>query len=169
MAAANEKVGIAEASFFLSITLTGSAGYASVEAGGLLDWGSRTWSLEPSISVPLLKGGWLTAGLEARKAEFDKALGEYRKRVLMAFSEVENSLSDIGLRREQSEAQQKLLEAARRAADISIQRYKEGLVSFLEVIDAERSRLQAERDAIRIRSEELMAATRLIKAIGGNW
>jgi multidrug efflux system outer membrane protein len=92
-----------------------------------------------------------------------------RKRILTAFSEVENALADIRLRKEQSAAQQELLKAASQAAEISTQRYKEGLVSFLEVIDAERSRLQAERDAIEIQSEELIAAAQLVKALGGSW
>lgn len=169
MAAANERVGVAQAEFFPSVTLTGSAGYASAKAKDLLKWGSREWSFGPAVNVPLFNGGRLTAELEAQKAEYEKTVAEYRQRVLTAFSEVENTLADIRRRKEQSEAQQKLLNAATQAADISTQRYKEGLVSFLEVIDSERSRLQAERDAIGIRAEELIAAAQLIKALGGSW
>ena len=169
IAAANERVGIAEASFFPSVTLMGSAGFNSFKTGNLFDWESHVWSLGPSVNMPLFNGGRLKAEKRFQEAGYQKSLAEYRKRVLTAFSEVENALADIDLRKEQSVAQQKLLEAARQAADISIQRYKEGLVSFLEVIDAERSRLVAERDAIQIKSQELIAAVRLIKAIGGNW
>ena len=169
MAAANEKVGIAQASFFPSITLTGSAGYNSLKAGNLFAWESRIWSIGPSVGLPIFNGGRLNAELQAEKAEYDKSLAEYRKRVLTAFSETENALADLRMRKEQSEAQQKLLDAARRAAELSIQRYKEGLVSFLEVIDAERSRLQAERDTIEIHAQELIAVTQFVKAIGWNW
>lgn len=167
--AANDRVGIAQASFFPSIMLTGSAGFTSAQAEDLLKWGSREWSFGPSVNIPLFSGGRLTAELEAEEAEYQKTLADYHKRVLTAFSEVENALADIKLRREQSSAQQELLRAATQAAEISIQRYKEGLVSFLEVIDAERSRLQAERDAIKIQSEALMAAAQLVKALGGSW
>ncbi|MCR4336244.1 MAG: efflux RND transporter permease subunit, partial [Candidatus Omnitrophica bacterium] len=169
IAAANERVGIAQASFFPSVTLTGSGGYASIEAEDLFQWASREWSIGPSVKIPLFNGGRLNAELKAEEADYQKSLAEYRKRILTAFSEVENSLADIRLRKEQSVAQQKLLETTSKAAEISIQRYKEGLVSFLEVIDSERSRLQAERDAIEIQSEELIAVAQLIKALGGGW
>jgi len=169
MAAANERVGIAQASFFPSVTLTGSAGYASMDSGNLFDWESRVWSIGPSVSMPIFRGGRIRAQVQAQALEYQKSLAEYRKRMLTAFSEVENALANVRMRREQSDAQQKLLEAARQAAELSIQRYKEGLVSFLEVIDSERSRLQAQRDAIQIQSEELIALTQLVKAIGGEW
>ena len=169
LAAANERVGIAQASFFPSVTLTGSYGTSSMSADNLFEWSSRQWSLGPSVSMPIFKGGRLKAETEARQAEYTGALEEYRKRVLTAFGEVENALADIRLRQEQSAAQQKLLKAARQATNISIQRYKEGLVNFLEVIDTERSRLQAERDAIEIQSEELIAVVHLIKATGSTW
>ena len=169
MAAAHDRVGVAHASFFPSVTLTGSGGYTSAESDDLFLWGSREWSLGPSVNIPLFNAGRLTAELNAQKAEYQKTLAEYRKRVLTAFSEVENSLVDIKLRKEQSAAHLNLLNAAAQAAEISIRRYEEGLVSFLEVIDSERSRLQAERDAIDVRSEELIAVARLIKALGGSW
>jgi len=169
IAAANERVGIAQASFFPSVTLTGSAGFNSVKAGNVFDWESRFWSIGPEVNLPIFNSGRLQSALEAGRAEYKKSLAEYRKRVLTAFGEVENALADIRLYGEQSQAQQKLLKASRKAAELSIQRYKEGLVSFLEVIDAERSRLQAERDAIQIQSQQLIAVTQLVKAIGGNF
>lgn len=169
MAAANERVGIAQASFFPSIVLTGSGGYSSIRSDNLFDWSSHTWSIGPTVSLPIFNGGRLSAELKAQKAVYEGSLAEYRKRLLVAFSEVENALADIRLRREQSQAQQNLLKASAQAASISTERYKEGLVSFLEVIDAERSRLQAQRDAIQIQSEELIAVTQLIKALGGGW
>jgi len=169
MTAANERVGVAEASFFPSVTLTGSGGYASARSGDLLEWASREWSSGPSVHIPIFNGGRLEAERQAQEAAYQEAAAAYRKSVLTAFQDVENALADIRLRREQSQAQQKLLKAATQAADISTRRYKEGLVSFLEVIDSERSRLQAVRDAIQIRAEELIATARLIKAIGGRW
>ena len=169
MAVANEEVGIAQSSFFPTLTLAGSAGYTSMESGNLFDWESRVWSIGPSVSIPILNNGRLNAQFKAQKAQYQKTLAEYRKRLLTAFSEVENAVADVRFKKEQSVSQQKLLVAAREAASISIERYKEGLVSFLEVIDAERSRLQAQRDAIEIQSEELIAVTVLVKSLGGGW
>ncbi len=167
--AENERLGIAQMAYFPSIKLTGSAGYSSVDSGNLLDWESRVWSIGPSVSLPIFNGGKLKAEEKAQKAEYEKALAEYKKRVLTAFSEVENALADIKMRQQQLHAQGELLKAARQAAEISIQRYKEGLVTFLEVIDTERSRLDAERDTIQIQSEALISTVHLIKALGGNW
>lgn len=169
IAAAHERLGIAQAAYFPSITLTGSAGYSSLEAGNLLDWESRVWSVGPSVSLPIFSGGRLKAQELAQQVRYEKALVEYKKRILVSFSEVENALADIHRRKEQSLAQQDLLVFSRQAAEISIERYREGLVTFLEVIDAERSRLEAERDAIQVQSEVLISAVHLIKALGGNW
>ncbi|MBI5024136.1 MAG: efflux transporter outer membrane subunit [Candidatus Omnitrophica bacterium] len=169
IAAASERLGIAKAAYFPSVTLTGSAGYASIDAGNLLDWESRVWSVGPSVSMPIFSGGRLKAEELAQQVTYEKTLAGYKKRVLIAFSEVENALADIRMRREQYGAQEELLRSAARAAGISIQRYKEGLVTFLEVIDAERSRLEAQRDAIQIQSEVLISTVHLIKALGGNW
>ena len=169
LSAASDRVGIAKAAFFPAVTLMGSAGYDSVEASDLLKWESRVWSIGPSVNLPIFNGGRLNARLRAQRAEFIKAEAEYKKRVLVSLSEVENALTDIRLRKEEFTAQKELRSAAQQAADLSLQRYKEGLVSFLEVIDAERSRLDAERDAIQIQSETLISAVQLIKAIGGGW
>lgn len=169
LSAASERVGVAQAAFFPAITLTGSAGYASIEADDLLNWESRVWSIGPSVNLPIFNGGRLNAKMKAQQAEFKKSQAEYKKRVLTAFSEVENALADIRLRKEEFTAQSELRHAAQQAADLSLQRYKEGLVSFLEVIDAERSRLESERDAIAIQSETMISAVQLIKAIGGGW
>jgi multidrug efflux pump len=169
LSAASERVGVAKASFFPAVTLMGSAGYSNIEAGDLLNWESRVWSVSPSVNLPLFNGGRLNAKLKAQQAEFRKAEAEYKKRVLVAFSEVENALADIRLRKEEFTAQSELRHSAQQAAELSIQRYKEGLVSFLEVIDAERSRLESERDAIAIQSETMISAVQLIKAIGGGW
>ena len=169
IAAASERLGIVKVAYYPSLTLTGSAGYASIDGGNLLDWESRVWSVGPSVSIPVFNGGRLKAEELAQQVIYDKTLAEYKKRVLVSFSEVENALADIRMRREQYGAQEELLRSATQAAEISIQRYKEGLVTFLEVIDTERSRLEAERDAIQIQSEVLIATVYLIKALGGNW
>lgn len=169
LSAASDRIGVAQAAFFPAVTLMGSAGYSSISSGDLLNWESRVWSINPSITLPLFNGGQLSAKVKVQQAEYQKAYAQYKKQVLIALSEVENALVDIRLRKEEYVAQSAVRNSAQQAADLSIQRYKEGLVSFLEVIDAERSRLDSERDAIKIQSETLIAAVQLIKAIGGGW
>ncbi len=169
LSAASDRIGVAQAAFFPAVTLTGSVGYTSVSSENLLDWESRVWSIGPSINLPLFNGGKLNAKLKVQQAQYKKAQAEYKKRVLIAFSEVENALADLRLRKEEFVAQSEVRRSAEKAAELSVQRYKEGLVSFLEVIDAERSRLDSQRQAIVIQSQTLVSAVSLVKAIGGGW
>ncbi|MGE0269505.1 MAG: efflux RND transporter permease subunit [Candidatus Omnitrophota bacterium] len=169
VAAANARIGVAEAAFFPRLTLSANGGLKSVEFGNLFDWESHYWSFGPSVTIPVLTGGRGQANLEANRADFTRTVEEYRQIVLKAVEEVETSLSNLKLRKEQAVAQQEVLKSSRQTAELSISRYKEGLVTFLEVIDAERSRLDAELQATQIVAQRLISAVQLIKAIGGSW
>lgn len=169
VAAANAQIGVAEAAFFPRLTLSADGGLKSVEFGNLFDWESHYWSFGPSVTIPVLTGGRGKANLEATRAEYTRTVEDYRQTVLKAIEEVETSLSNLKLRKEQAAAQSEVLKSSRQTAELSISRYKEGLVTFLEVIDAERSRLDAELQATQIVAQRLIAAVQLIKAIGGSW
>ncbi len=169
MAAANARIGAAQAAFFPKITLTGAAGLESVELRDVANWESRFWSLGPNITIPVFNGGANRANLEAARAEHEVTTAQYRQRILVAFSEVENALARIRLGREQWLVQQKVMDAARQSADISNARYRQGLVNFLDVVDTERSRLQSELDSVRILNRSLISTVELIKALGGDW
>ncbi|MBP9854145.1 MAG: efflux transporter outer membrane subunit [Candidatus Omnitrophica bacterium] len=169
VASANAKIGVAQAAFFPRITLSAEGGLKSVEANNLFDWESRYWSFGPSVTIPIFTGGRGKSNLEASKAEYTQTVEEYRQTVLKAVEEVETSMSNLKLRKEQAIAQVDVLETSRRTAQLSISRYKEGLVTFFEVIDAERTRLDAELQASQITVQRLISAVQLIKAIGGSW
>ncbi len=169
MASANADIGVAQAAFFPKVTLTGTAGFESLELRSLTNWESRAWSLGPNISIPIFQGGRNKANLEIAKAKYDQTVAFYRKTILVSFQEVEDSLAQIRLGRDQWEMQKQVMDAARRTAKISNERYKQGLVNYLEVTDAERSRLQSELEAIRILSHSLISTVQLIKALGGGW
>ncbi|MBL8014147.1 MAG: efflux transporter outer membrane subunit, partial [Candidatus Omnitrophica bacterium] len=169
LVAANARIGVAQGDFFPSVSLTGSAGLESVDANNLLDWESRVASFGPSVNLPLFKGGRNKAKLKAARADYAMATAKYRQQVLRAFQETEDALNNVQLRREQLEAQDKLVKATSVSSKLSITRYRQGLVSFLEVVDAERTRLQSELEAIQIKTEEIIATIHLIKALGGSW
>ena len=170
MAAANARIGVAQAAFFPVVTLTGSAGYESAKLESLFDANrSFIWSLGPSLSVPLFAGGRNAANLQAAKAAHEEAAATYRQRILESFRDVEDALAGVQAGAEQADAQARAVVAAREAARLSDARYREGLVNYLEVVDAERSRLQAEREAIRILNQRLASTILLIKALGGGW
>ncbi len=169
MAAANARIGVAQAAAFPVVRLTGSGGFESAEVDSLFEWDSRVWSLGPSVSVPLFAGGRNVANVQSARAAYDEAVADYRQRVLVAFQEVEDALANLRLLAEQADAQSRVLAAARDAAAISMARYRQGLISFLDVVDSERARLEAERGAAQLRGRRMASTVLLIKALGGGW
>ena len=169
MAAANARIGIAKTAFFPAIRLTGSAGYQSGEIASLFDWSSRSWALGPAISLPVFDGGRNTVNLERAKAAHEEAVANYRQQLLIAFGEVEDSLLGLHLLGEQAGVQQRAVLAAQTAAELSDKRYRAGRVSYLEVVDAQRTALQSERAAVQILGQRLQTSVLLIKALGGGW
>ena len=169
LASANAKIGVAKAAFFPVLTLTGSGGYLSGDVDSLFNWSSRTWSFGPSLSLPIFAGGRNQANLHRSQAAFAEAAALYRQRVLVAFGDVENSLSDIRHLADQAAAQERAVDNARRAADLATDRYRSGIVAYLTVVDAEREALDNERANAQLAGQRLIAAVELIKALGGGW
>jgi multidrug efflux system outer membrane protein len=169
LAAANARLGVAKASFFPVLSLTGSGGFLSADVDSLFNWSSRTWSIGPSLTLPIFAGGRLRANYHRSQAAFAEAAAVYRQQVLAAFGDVENSLSGIKYLLDQSEAQQRAVANSRRAADLATDRFTSGIVSYLEVVDASRDALQAERANAQLTGQRLIAAVQLIKALGGGW
>jgi multidrug efflux system outer membrane protein len=169
LASANARIGVAKAAFFPVLTLTGSGGFVSGDIDSLFNWDSRTWSIGPSLSLPLFAGGRNKANLRRSKAAYQESIAHYRQQVLVAFGEVENSLSRISYLVTQAEAQQRAVKNARRAADLATDRYRSGIVGYLDVVDASREALQAERGNAQLIGQRLIASVQLIKALGGGW
>jgi multidrug efflux system outer membrane protein len=169
LASANARIGVAEAAFFPTVRLTGSAGLSSDELDRLFDRKNQTRSLGVSLSLPLLAGERNDANRKAAQSEWEEASTRYRQRVLGAFAEVEIALANLQWLGQQSAAQTRVVEAAQSAASLSESRYQNGLVSYLEVADAERQRLQAERGATQLLGARLTATVLLVKALGGAW
>jgi multidrug efflux system outer membrane protein len=169
LASANARIGVAKAAFFPVVTLTASGGYLSGEVESLFKWDSRVWSIGPSVSLPIFAGGRNRANYKRSQAAFEETLARYREHVLEAFGDVENSLSGIRHLADQDAAQVRAVTNARRAAELATERYRSGLVSYLEVVDASREALQAERSQALLTGQRLIASVQLIKALGGGW
>lgn len=166
---AQARVGIAQAAWFPSVTLTGAAGFASPELGDLFKWSARAWSLGALLSLPIFDGGRREAGVLAAQAQMDAQLAQYRGQVLNAFREVEDQLVALRLLDEQALAQGRAVDAARRASTISETRYRNGMIGQLELLDARRSELRNRRQALQVRSAQYQATVGLIRALGGGW
>jgi multidrug efflux system outer membrane protein len=169
MASANARIGVAKAAFFPVLTLTGSGGYVSADVDSLFNWEGRAWSIGPSLSLPLFTGGRNLANYRRSQAAYAEAVARYRQQVLVAFGDVETSLSAIRHLVDQAAAQERAVANARRASELATDRYRAGIVSYLEVVDASREALQADRANAQLAGERQIAAVRLIKALGGGW
>lgn len=167
--ASNARIGVAKAAFFPVFSLTGSAGYASNELSSLFAWDNRTWSLGPFISMPVFNVGRNRAQLAQAEAAWQESVALYRQQVLVAFREVDDALADIRILGEQAEAQQRAVDSARKAADLSGKRYRAGMVSYLEVVVSERTALATELLANLVLEQQFQASVSLIKALGGGW
>ena len=169
MSASNARIGVAKAAFFPSINLTGSAGQLSANLNSLLNGQSFTWYFGPSISLPIFEGGRLSADLKRSRAAYDESVANYRQKVLVAFQEVEDALAGLRILENQAAAQARAVRSAQRAREISAFRYKQGAALYLEVLDAQRTVLQNEQQAVQIRGLQLVTSVQLIKALGGGW
>jgi len=169
LAAENARIGVAKASFFPALRLTGSGGYLSADVESLFNWESRVWSIGPSISLPIFAGGRNRANYQRAKARYEEAVARYRQRVLIAFAEVENSLAGIQLLSTQAAAQERANISAREARDLANESFSAGIVQYIDVIDADRAALQTQRANAQIAGQQLVAAVQLIKALGGSW
>jgi multidrug efflux system outer membrane protein len=165
--AAHANVGAARAAFFPRITLTAAAGTASRELSGLFKDGSEAWSLAPSLSLPLFDAGRNRAGLELAQARQDIAVADYERTLQQAFREVADLLAAREQLAEQLQSAQAQLQAQQRATDIALARYRQGVGSFLEVLDAQRQLLAAQHNLIQLRRSQGAAAAQLYKALGG--
>ncbi len=169
MSAASEGIGIAKAAFFPAIHLTGAAGVESVELKDIFNWENRIWSIGPNLSLPLFEGGRNRAGVQRAEAAYNEAVAQYRSQVLVAFHEVEDGLVGLRLLKEQFEAQMRAVDGAKKVADLSRLRYKEGLASYFEVVLAERTALENEILAYQLNGQRIVTTVVLIKALGGGW
>ncbi len=169
MAAANAEVGVAKAAFFPVVQFNGIGGFQSVSAGTLFNWPSRFWAVGPSLTMPVFEGGQLRAGLRAAQAGYDQFVAQYRQTVLSAFGEVADGLAAEHLLADEETAQTAAVQAARKALEIAMNRYRAGLVTYLEVATAQNTALDLERTAVRLRGDRLVATVSLVKSLGGGW
>jgi outer membrane protein, multidrug efflux system len=167
--AANARIGVAKAAFFPTIRLTGFGGYESADIDTLFNWQARAWSLGPSISLPIFQGGRNRANLKRSEAAYEAAVATYRQSVLVAFREVQDALTGSRLLATQTDFQKKAVVNARQAASLSRKQFEAGLISYFEVLDAERNALAAESQLARLTGQRFVTSTQLIKALGGGW
>jgi len=169
IAVATALIGEADKERYPKFSLTGSAGVSSISTSKFLDWSSAFYSIGPSASVPLFQGRRIKSNILLTKAQRAEALLNYQQTALTAFADVESALANLSALREESAARKTSVNAASRTYELSSLRYQEGVTSYLDVADAERERLTAERAAVRTRGRQFAATVQLIQALGGGF
>lgn len=169
VASSNADIGVAKAAYFPAVRLTGTGGYLSSDVDSLLTANSKVWSIGPSVSLPLT--GWAAIGFNVKRqtAAREEAIANYRQSVLSAIRDVETSLTQIRYRAEQAAAVGDALTSATKATDLIRAAYERGTLSYIELLDAERTRLVSELATARVAAQRHLATVRFIKALGGAW
>jgi len=169
VAAQNAQIGVAISAYFPSVHLTGSTGFDSGDLGLIFNWESRIWSYGPNIQFPLFTGGQISANIKQQKASYEENVADYRQSVLVAFQDVEDSLSNLRYLAQQAEAENRAFVAYKKALDLTNSRYTTGLVSYFDVIQAQGLALGAEQSTVQIEGNRIASTIQLIKALGGGW
>jgi len=167
LVAANADIGAARAAFFPSILLTAQAGTASTQLSGLFKSGSGAWTFSPQINLPIFTGGRNTANLDLSKIEKNVNIAQYEKALQSAFREVDDALAARNTLDEQLTAQRALLDDASASYRLAEMRFRNGVDSFLPVLDAQRALYSAQQAVVSLELLRLQNMATLYKALGG--
>ena len=168
--AENANIGAARASFFPSISLTGSTGFASTSLSDLFVTGSSgVWSFAPQVTLPIFQAGRLRSNLKLAETNRDIAVARYEKAIQTAFREVADALVARATYTEQLQAQRALVKESDQARSITKARYDHGVDSYFALLDAQRSLFEAQQNEILIHQQTLANLIDLYKALGGGW
>lgn len=167
--AANAQIGVAKASFFPSISLTGTGGLESNALNRFINAPSQTWYGALSVTQPVFAGGALRSGLRLSRAQWQEAVLSYQQTVQNALEQVSNSLIAYQKDRQFREQQELLAQAAERSDRLSLVLYKHGGASYLQVLTNETNYFSAELNLVQARLNERLALVQLYQALGGGW
>jgi NodT family efflux transporter outer membrane factor (OMF) lipoprotein len=169
MAAANARIGVARAAYFPTIQLSGSGGFESTSITTLLSGPSGLLAAGISATVTAFDVGRRRAINEQARAVYDQTVANYRETVLQAFQEVEDNLAALRILEAEAATQQSAVAASQRSLELSNNRYKGGVVTYLEVLTAQSTALSNQRVAVDILRRRMAASVLLVKALGGGW
>jgi NodT family efflux transporter outer membrane factor (OMF) lipoprotein len=167
--AANANIGAARAAFFPRISLTAGIGRASDELSGLFRGGAWGWSIAPQLLQPIFDAGRNRAGLALATASRDIALAQYERAIQSGFREVADALAGRATLVDQLQAQRNVAEAEAVRFRLSELRYNNGVSSYLDLLDAQRSLFAARQAEIQTRLAQLQNQVLLYRALGGGW
>ncbi len=167
--AANANIGVAKAAYFPQLSLSGLLGGQSTQLSSLFSGPHSTWSFVPQVTQPIFTAGRLKSGVRLAEAEHQSALIQYERTIQTAFTEVSNALIAHQRTRESRLDQEHLVATLQDRKRLAYVRYRGGVDTQLNALDADRDLFQAELTLIQIRYSELVSVVQLYKALGGGW
>jgi NodT family efflux transporter outer membrane factor (OMF) lipoprotein len=169
MAALNEQIGIADAAYYPSVSLSAGAGLASFSFTSLFTWASRFWSAAGGASETVFDAGKRRGQVNVAKANFDAGMAGYRQTVLTAFQQVEDELAALRILQQETGATIETVAAAQKALDITVAQYKAGTANYLQV-ETQQTALFAEQEAlVNLLTRRMVSSVLLVQALGGGW
>jgi NodT family efflux transporter outer membrane factor (OMF) lipoprotein len=168
-AQANAQIGVAQAAFFPTVSLTGSGGFAATSIVDWLQWPSRFWSVGPAAAQTIFDGGLRRATVQQYQASFEQAVATYRETVLTAFQQVEDHLATLRILSKEIQEQDTAVASATRSLTVATARYRAGIDPYLNVITAQTTLLANQQTAVNLRRQQMTASVELIEALGGGW
>ena len=168
-AAANAQIGVAEAAYYPNISLTATGGFEGSQLSNWLTWPNRLWSIGAAAAETVFDAGLRSAQTAQARAAYDASVASYRQAVLTGFQEVEDNLAALRLLEEEAMAQDEAVKSARQSLQVSINQYKAGTISALNIITVQTIALNDEQTAVGIAGQRMTASVLLISALGGGW
>ncbi len=167
--AATAQIGVSVAQLFPSVSLSGQFGLRNSEASWLTDWSSHFYSVGPQVSIPIFQGGRLVSSVKVARAQQGAAVLEYRQTVLTALGDVENALVSYRTDQKREAGLSKTIDALQNAFDLASSSYRQGIATFIDVLDAQRQLAQAQQQRDQARVQSALDLVALYKALGGGW
>lgn len=162
-------IGVSVAQLFPSLSLTGQLGVRNTDVSYLDNWSSHFYSVGPSLSIPIFQGGRLVSSVKLARAQQASAALDYRQTVLTALQDVENALVSYRADQARVTALDETTGSLQRAFDLASDSYRQGISTFIEVLDAQRQLAQAQEQATQARMQSALDLVALYKALGGGW
>ncbi|WP_033789198.1 efflux transporter outer membrane subunit [Pantoea septica] len=162
-------IGVSVAQLFPSLSLTGQLGVRNTDISYLDNWSSHFYSVGPSLSIPIFQGGRLVSSVKLARAQQASAALDYRQTVLTALQDVENALVSYRADQARVTALDETTGSLQRAFDLASDSYRQGISTFIDVLDAQRQLAQAQEQATQARMQSALDLVALYKALGGGW
>jgi NodT family efflux transporter outer membrane factor (OMF) lipoprotein len=169
MASANAAIGVADAAYFPTLTLSAEGGLQSSILQNLFKWSSRYWAVGPGVSETIFDGGLRRATVRQYTAIYNSDVANYRETVLTAFQQVEDYLAATRILSQQILQQQAAVSSAQQFVDLETSRYQTGIDPYVDVLTAQNTLLGDQQELTNLHTQDMTASVQLIVALGGGW